>query len=96
MCAAKETVPLKSICTSLAQKPSSLDVMLLFVSPAAILQPLSELLDAWRYEDDQGTLGSLTTQGSTLIIVTQESISQFMKNSDVYYFLCLHLYTAMI
>lgn len=58
MCTAKETVPLKSICTSLAQKPSSLDVMLLFVSPAAILQPITELLDAWRYEDDQGMMVS--------------------------------------
>ncbi|KAI9793533.1 MAG: mediator complex subunit [Peltula sp. TS41687] len=54
MCAAKETVPLKSICTSLAQKPSSLDVILLFVTPAALLQPISELLDGWRYEEDQG------------------------------------------
>ena len=54
MCAAKDTVQLKSICTSLAQKPSSLDVMLLFDTPANLLQPICELLETWRYEEDQG------------------------------------------
>ncbi len=54
MCLAKETISLKSICTALAKRPSSLDVMLCFATPAAILQPICELLDGWRYEEDQG------------------------------------------
>ena len=45
---------LKSLCSQLARKPSALDVMLLFDKPTAILQPLVELLDSWRYDEDQG------------------------------------------
>jgi mediator of RNA polymerase II transcription subunit 5 len=45
---------LKPICNALSRKPQSLDVMLQFTSPISILQPLCQLLDAWRYEDDQG------------------------------------------
>lgn len=44
---------LKILCSQLARKPLSLDVMLLFAKPAAILQPICELLDNWRYEEDQ-------------------------------------------
>ena len=45
---------LKLLCTQLAKKPLSLDVMLLFEKPIAILHPLCELLDNWKYEEDQG------------------------------------------
>ena len=54
MCEQKETMPLRSICSFLARKTSSLDVMLLFVKPVYLLEPLCELLDTWRYEEDQG------------------------------------------
>ncbi|KAF2840549.1 Med5-domain-containing protein [Patellaria atrata CBS 101060] len=54
MCQAKETMSLKTVCNSLSRKPQSLDVILQFTSPASILQPLCNLLDSWRYEDDQG------------------------------------------
>ena len=47
---------LKSVCIMLARKPSSLDIVLLFTSITNILQPLCQLLDNWRYEDDQGQL----------------------------------------
>ena len=58
MCAAKGTIALKTICMTLAARPSSLDVMLCFASPAAILQPICELLDTWQYEEDQGSIRS--------------------------------------
>jgi mediator of RNA polymerase II transcription subunit 5 len=44
---------LKTLCSHLAQKPSSLDVLLLFDKPSTILQPICHLLDGWRYEEDQ-------------------------------------------
>jgi mediator of RNA polymerase II transcription subunit 5 len=53
-CATKDTMSLKSICNAFAGKPEFLDVVLQFVSPASVLQPLCQLLDAWKYEDDQG------------------------------------------
>ncbi|KAF8533805.1 mediator complex, subunit Med5 [Trichophaea hybrida] len=54
MCEQRETMPLRNICSFLARKPSSIDVMLLFIKPAEILEPLCDLLDSWRYEEDQG------------------------------------------
>lgn len=45
---------LKTLCLFLVKKPSSLDVMLLFDKPTTILQPICDLLDNWRYDEDQG------------------------------------------
>jgi mediator of RNA polymerase II transcription subunit 5 len=44
---------LKHWCSQLARKPQSLDILLLFNKPEIILQPLCELLDNWRYEEDR-------------------------------------------
>jgi mediator of RNA polymerase II transcription subunit 5 len=49
---------LKTTCTALAAKPQLLDVVAMFTSPVTILQPLCQLLDAWRYDDDQGKSSS--------------------------------------
>ena len=54
LCQNKETLPLKSLVTMLSKKPLSLDVLLLFESPVSILRPLCDLLDSWRYDEDQG------------------------------------------
>lgn len=53
-CATKDTMSLRSICNAFAGKPAFLDVILMFVSPASLLQPLCQILDTWKYEDDQG------------------------------------------
>jgi mediator of RNA polymerase II transcription subunit 5 len=45
---------LKLLCSQLAQKPLSLDVILLFEKLPTILQPLCTLLDNWPYDEDQG------------------------------------------
>ncbi|PGH22909.1 hypothetical protein AJ80_02958 [Polytolypa hystricis UAMH7299] len=55
LCSRKDTVTLKSICNSLSRRPQSLDIMLLFISPATILQPLCALLDTWKWDEDQGS-----------------------------------------
>lgn len=61
---------MKTLCSSLAGKPSSLDVMLLFEKPTAILQPICELLDGWRYEEDQGEYQPVYEEfGSILLLV---------------------------
>ncbi|CCT65574.1 uncharacterized protein FFUJ_02529 [Fusarium fujikuroi IMI 58289] len=52
-CHNKETMSLKVLCSQLAAKPQSLDVILLFEKLPNILEPLCQLLDNWRYEDDQ-------------------------------------------
>ncbi|KAI5917313.1 mediator complex subunit Med5 [Camillea tinctor] len=66
----KETMSLKMLCSQLAKKPLSLDVLLLFNKPAAILYPLCELLDNWRYDEDQGEYQPVYEEfGSILLLV---------------------------
>ncbi|KAI1849465.1 hypothetical protein JX266_004960 [Neoarthrinium moseri] len=56
--------------SQLAKKPLSLDVILLFEKPITILQPLCELLDTWRYDEDQGEYQPLYEEfGSILLLV---------------------------
>ncbi|KAI1767488.1 Med5-domain-containing protein [Hypoxylon sp. FL1150] len=69
-CNEKETMTLKLLCSQLAKKPLSLDVMLLFNRPIAILRPLCELLDSWGYEEDQGEYQPVYEEfGSVLLLV---------------------------
>ncbi|KAI1503562.1 mediator complex subunit Med5 [Biscogniauxia marginata] len=66
----KETMPLKTLCSQLAKKPLSLDVLLLFNKPTAILHPLCELLDNWRYDEDQGEYQPVYEEfGSILLLL---------------------------
>lgn len=44
---------LKQWCGQLARKPQSLDILLLFNRPETVLQPVCELLDNWRYDEDR-------------------------------------------
>ncbi|TRX95421.1 hypothetical protein FHL15_003752 [Xylaria flabelliformis] len=70
LCANKETMSLKLLCSQLAKKPLSLDVMLLFGKPAAILHPLCEVLDNWRYDEDQGEYQPVYEEfGAILLLV---------------------------
>lgn len=70
MCEQRETMPLRAVCGFLTRKTSSLDVVLLFVKPEYLLEPLCELLDTWRYEEDQSSfpaypyLRGYTTDGT--------------------------------
>ncbi|KAI1135676.1 Med5-domain-containing protein [Hypoxylon sp. FL0543] len=70
LCHNKETMTLKLLCSQLAKKPLSLDVMLLFDKPFTILHPLCELLNNWRYEEDQGEYQPVYEEfGSVLLLV---------------------------
>ena len=63
-------MPLKQMCSQLARKPLSLDVLLLFNKLEAILHPLCELLDSWRYDDDQGEYQPVYEEfGSILLLL---------------------------
>ncbi|OTB06195.1 hypothetical protein M426DRAFT_319265 [Hypoxylon sp. CI-4A] len=70
LCHNKETMTLKLLCGQLAKKPLSLDVMLLFEKPFTMLNPLCELLENWRYEEDQGEYQPVYEEfGSVLLLV---------------------------
>ena len=61
---------LKTLCSLLARKPSSLDIMLLFDKAITILQPMCDLLDNWHYDEDQGEYQPVYEEfGSILLLV---------------------------
>ncbi|KAL0465541.1 RNA polymerase [Neurospora intermedia] len=71
LCRNKETMTLKQLCSQLASKPSSLDILLLFDKPYKILHPLCELLDDWGgYDEDQGEYQPVYEEfGSILLLL---------------------------
>ncbi|KAE8446984.1 hypothetical protein EG329_011466 [Mollisiaceae sp. DMI_Dod_QoI] len=90
LCSNKETMSLKTLCSQLARKPSSLDVMLLFEKPITILQPICDLLDHWRYDEDQGEYQPVYEEfGSILLLVLSfthryglSSVDLGIRNAD--------------
>ncbi|KAI8174113.1 Mediator of RNA polymerase II transcription subunit 5 [Colletotrichum sp. SAR 10_65] len=84
LCRNKETMSLKLLCSQLAQKPLSLDVMLLFEKPATILHPLCDLLDNWKYDEDQGEYQPVYEEfGSILLLVMAFAYRYNLSISDL-------------
>ena len=70
LCNNRETMSLKLLCGQLVQKPLSLDVLLLFEKLTTITEPLCQLLDHWRYEEDQGEYQPVYEEfGAILLLV---------------------------
>ncbi|KAK1754698.1 mediator of RNA polymerase II transcription subunit 5 [Echria macrotheca] len=71
LCRNKETMTLKHLCTMLASKPLSLDILLLFNSLQKTLHPLCEVLDNWGgYDEDQGEYQPVYEEfGSILLLL---------------------------
>ncbi|KAF5013501.1 hypothetical protein FDECE_488 [Fusarium decemcellulare] len=70
LCHNKDTMSLKFLCSQLAAKPQSLDVILLFEKLPTILEPLCQLLDNWSYEEDQGEYQPVYEEfGAILLLV---------------------------
>lgn len=75
---------LKLLCSQLAQKPLSLDVMLMFEKPATILHPLCDLLDNWKYDEDQGEYQPVYEEfGSILLLVMAFAFRYGLSASDM-------------
>ena len=84
LCASKETMALHDLCGQLFRKPSSFDVMLLFNKPSTILQPICELLDNWRYDDDQGEYQPVYQEfGTILLLVLAFTYKYDLSASDI-------------
>ncbi|KAK0635373.1 mediator complex, subunit Med5 [Bombardia bombarda] len=71
LCLNRETMTLKHMCSQLASKPLSLDILLLFDKPYRIIHPLCELLDNWGgYDEDQGEYQPVYEEfGSILLLL---------------------------
>ncbi|KAK7966024.1 mediator of RNA polymerase II transcription subunit 5 [Apiospora aurea] len=84
LCHSKETMSLKQLCGQLAKKPLALDVILLFEKPVVFLHPLCELLDNWRYDDDQGEYQPVYEEfGSILLLVLAFSSRYNLSVADL-------------
>ncbi|KAF2142643.1 uncharacterized protein K452DRAFT_318229 [Aplosporella prunicola CBS 121167] len=69
LCATRETMSLKTICNALSRKPRSLDIMLQYTSPISILQPICQLLDTWKNEEDQGEYQPVYDEFGALLLL---------------------------
>ncbi|TWU77555.1 mediator complex subunit [Metarhizium rileyi] len=84
LCNNKETMSLKLLCSQLAQKPQTLDILLLFEKLPTILDPLCHLLDNWRYEEDQGEYQPIYEEfGSILLLVLAFSYRYNLTAADL-------------
>ncbi|KAM0324190.1 hypothetical protein ACHAQA_008384 [Verticillium albo-atrum] len=84
LCRNKETMSLKNLCSQLSRRPLSLDVILLFEKPTAILHPLCDLLDDWKYDEDQGEYQPVYEEfGSVLLLLLAFSYRYNLTASDL-------------
>ncbi|KAG7106635.1 Mediator of RNA polymerase II transcription subunit 5 like protein [Verticillium longisporum] len=84
LCRNKETMSLKNLCSQLSRRPLSLDVILLFEKPTAILQPLCDLLDDWKYDEDQGEYQPVYEEfGSVLLLLLAFTYRYNLTASDI-------------
>ena len=77
MCATKDTMSLKSVCSSLSRKPLALDVIMQYASPVSILQPLCQLLNEWKYEEDQGEHQPVYEDFAGILLLTLAMVNRY-------------------
>ncbi|KAG5951308.1 hypothetical protein E4U53_003370 [Claviceps sorghi] len=84
LCHNKETMSLKMLCSQLAQKPQTLDILLLFEKLPAVLGPLCQLLDNWQYEEDQDEYQPIYEEfGSILLLILAFSYRYNLTAADI-------------
>ncbi|PHH81203.1 hypothetical protein CDD80_38 [Ophiocordyceps camponoti-rufipedis] len=84
LCDSKETMSLKLLCGQLAHKPQSLDIVLLFERLPTVLEPLCQLLDNWRYDDDQGEYQPIYEEfGAILLLVLAYAYRYNLRAADI-------------
>ncbi len=75
---------LKLLCVEIVQKPQALDILLLFETIHSVLGPLCQLLDNWRYEEDQNEYQPVYEEfGSILLLVLAFTNRYALKPSDI-------------
>lgn len=70
MCQDRDTYSLYSMCKNMITTPTTIDLLLLYAKPVAILEPLCIVLDNWPWDDDQGEYEPVYKEfGYTLLLV---------------------------
>ncbi|KAJ5949659.1 hypothetical protein N7454_001243 [Penicillium verhagenii] len=84
LCHGRETIALKGICNALSRRPQALDVVLLFRTTRQVLQPLCELLDTWRWDEEQSENQPVYDEfGSILLLVLAFKYRYDLSPSDL-------------
>lgn len=76
-CASKETMLLKNLSNALSRRPVSMDIMLQFTSARSLLQPLCDLLDGWRYDEDQGECQPVYDEFAAILLLVVALIHRY-------------------
>ncbi|KAG9255248.1 mediator of RNA polymerase II transcription subunit 5 [Emericellopsis atlantica] len=83
-CHEKDTMSLKLLCIELVQKPQSLDILLLFESIPTVLGPLCQLLDHWRYEEDQAEYQPVYEEFGSILLLALAFVYRYgLEPSDL-------------
>lgn len=84
LCRDNETMTLKRICLHIVRKPRRLDVIALFHNPSSYLQPLCNVLDGWKWDEDQGESQPVYDEfGSILLLILTASYRYGLIPSDL-------------
>ncbi|KAF2845791.1 mediator of RNA polymeras-like protein II transcription subunit 5 [Plenodomus tracheiphilus IPT5] len=81
LCETQMTMYLKQISCMIFKKPQAMDVMLQFTSPASILRPISQFLDDWHYDSDQGEYQPVYDEFGAILVL----IMAFVHRYDLTY-----------
>ena len=75
---------LKLLCTEIVQKPQSLDMLLLFETLPGIVGPLCQLLDNWRYDDDQAEYQPVYEEFGAILLLVLAFVNRYsLRPSDI-------------
>ncbi|KAI9710194.1 MAG: hypothetical protein M1812_007466 [Candelaria pacifica] len=80
LCNTKETLLLKAMCSSLSRRPLSLDVMLLFTSSSELLLPICQVLNNWKFEEDQGEYQPVYEDFGGILLLVLAFVHRFELN----------------
>ncbi|KAL7925274.1 mediator complex, subunit Med5 [Trichoderma austrokoningii] len=84
LCHNKDTMSLKLLCSQLVQRLQCLDILLLFEKLPTILEPICQLLDGWRYEEDQGEYQPVYEEfGAILLLVLAFAYRYSLTPADI-------------
>lgn len=84
LCETQTTMYLKQISCMIFKKPQAMDVMLQFTSPASILQPLSQFLDDWHYDSDQGEYQPVYDEFGAILVLIMAFVYRYdLKYCDI-------------
>lgn len=84
LCLNRDTMSLKTVCSILVRKTSSLDIVLLYAQPANLLLPLCNLLNGWIHDQDQTEFTPAYEEFASILLLVLVAVHRYgLNRSDV-------------